>query len=66
MKARREQVDEELVVIKLFASNYARDLIFKNVTRKTYRNAMDQVGYAAKMTCNYISSPCKNVIKINI
>ncbi len=27
MKARREQVDEELVVIKLFPSNYARDLI---------------------------------------
>ncbi len=27
---------------------------------------MDRVGYAAKMTCNYLSSPCKNVIKINI
>ena len=28
MKARREQVDEELMVIKLFASNYARDLLY--------------------------------------
>jgi hypothetical protein len=27
MKARREQVDEKLIVIKLFALNYARDLI---------------------------------------
>ncbi len=27
MKAMREQVDEELLVIKLFASNYTRDLI---------------------------------------
>ena len=27
MKARREQVDEKLLVIKLFAINYARDLI---------------------------------------
>ena len=26
MKATKEQVDEELMVIKLFASNYARDL----------------------------------------
>ncbi|MER5175401.1 MAG: hypothetical protein ABJB76_07820 [Candidatus Nitrosocosmicus sp.] len=28
MKARREQVDEKLLVIKLFAINYARDLIY--------------------------------------
>ena len=27
MKAKREQIDEELMVIKLFVSNYARDLI---------------------------------------
>ena len=26
MKAKREQIDGELMVIKLFASNYARDL----------------------------------------
>ena len=25
MKAKREQINEELMVIKLFASNYARD-----------------------------------------
>jgi hypothetical protein len=29
MKAKREQVDEELLVIKLFASNYARDLLYE-------------------------------------
>ncbi len=29
MKAKREQVNEELQVIKLFISNYARDLISK-------------------------------------
>ncbi len=28
MKAMRDRVDEELVVIKLFASNYARDLFY--------------------------------------
>ncbi len=28
MKAMREQIDGELMVIKLFASNYARDLVF--------------------------------------
>jgi hypothetical protein len=28
MKAKREQVDGDLLVIKLFASNYARDLIY--------------------------------------
>ncbi len=27
MKAMKEQMDGELVVIKLFASNYARDLV---------------------------------------
>ncbi len=27
IKAKREQVDDKLVVIKLFASNYARDLL---------------------------------------
>jgi hypothetical protein len=27
MKAKREQVIEELMIIKLFADNYARDLI---------------------------------------
>jgi hypothetical protein len=27
MKAKREQVDGDLLVIKLFASNYARDLM---------------------------------------
>jgi hypothetical protein len=27
MKAKREQIDGELMVIKLFTSNYARDLI---------------------------------------
>ncbi len=32
MKAKREQVDEKLIIIKLFATNYARDLlkIFKH------------------------------------
>jgi hypothetical protein len=29
MKAKRKRVDEELMVIKLFASNYARDLTYK-------------------------------------
>jgi hypothetical protein len=29
MKAKGEQVDEELVIIKLFTSNYARDLLIK-------------------------------------
>ena len=28
MKAKREQMDDKLMVIKLFASNYARDLLF--------------------------------------
>ena len=27
MKAKREQVDDKLMVIKMFVSNYARDLI---------------------------------------
>jgi hypothetical protein len=27
MKAKREQIDGELMVIKLFASNYTRDLM---------------------------------------
>ncbi len=27
MKAKREQIDDEIVIIKLFASNYARDLL---------------------------------------
>jgi hypothetical protein len=27
MKAKREQVDEEMMIIKLFAGNYARDLL---------------------------------------
>ena len=26
MKAKKEQIDEELMIIKLFPSNYARDL----------------------------------------
>ena len=30
MKAKREQVDGELILIKLFASNYARD-IYPNI-----------------------------------
>ncbi len=29
MKAKREQEEKELMVIKLFASNYARDLRYK-------------------------------------
>jgi hypothetical protein len=29
MKAKREHVDEKLMVIKLFVTNYARDLICK-------------------------------------
>jgi hypothetical protein len=28
MKAKREQIDGELMVIKLFASNYTRDLLY--------------------------------------
>ncbi len=31
MKAKREQVDDKLMVIKLFASNYARDLLYTYV-----------------------------------
>ncbi len=33
MKARREQVDEKITVIKLFAINYARDLISMRSTQ---------------------------------
>jgi hypothetical protein len=29
MKAKREQVIEELMIIKLFAGNYARDLLIE-------------------------------------
>jgi hypothetical protein len=28
-KAMKEQMDEEIVIIKMFASNYARDLVFR-------------------------------------
>jgi hypothetical protein len=28
MKAKKEHVDKELIVLKLFAINYARDLIY--------------------------------------
>ncbi len=28
MKANEEQIDEELMVIKLFSCNYARDLLY--------------------------------------
>ena len=44
MKAKREQVDGDLLVIKLFASNYARDLIYKKnhpVTPKEVVNVFD-------------------------
>ncbi|MER5175927.1 MAG: hypothetical protein ABJB76_04195 [Candidatus Nitrosocosmicus sp.] len=34
MKATKEQVDEELMIIKLFASNYARDLIYMIYQKK--------------------------------
>jgi hypothetical protein len=34
MKAKREQVENKLMVIKLFASNCARDLIYKIKMRK--------------------------------
>ncbi len=33
MKAKREQVNEEMVVIKLFVSNYARDLINRRINK---------------------------------
>ena len=32
MKAKREQIDGELMVIKSFVSNYARDLQFQSST----------------------------------
>jgi hypothetical protein len=38
MKAKRKRVDEELMVIKLFASNYARDLIYKSTIMQTGKN----------------------------
>jgi hypothetical protein len=31
MKAKREQVDDELMVIKLFSGNYARDLFYSRI-----------------------------------
>jgi hypothetical protein len=31
MKAKREQMEEDLLVIKLFTSNYARDLLLSTV-----------------------------------
>jgi hypothetical protein len=31
MKTKREQIDGELMVIKLFASNYTRDLMSKSI-----------------------------------
>jgi hypothetical protein len=39
MKAKKEHVDKELMVIKLFANNYARDLLFMTYgTFKKYEN----------------------------
>jgi hypothetical protein len=37
MKATKEQIDGELMVIKLFASNYARDLIDIKIKFYIYR-----------------------------
>jgi hypothetical protein len=31
MKAKRERVNDKLIVIKLFASNYARDLVYVGI-----------------------------------
>jgi hypothetical protein len=31
MKAKREQIDGELMVIKLFAINYARDILYNRM-----------------------------------
>ena len=31
MKSKKEQVEDKLMVIKLFGSNYARDLIIKKI-----------------------------------
>jgi hypothetical protein len=38
MNATREQVDDKLMVIKLFASNYARDLLYSMVTILIHHN----------------------------
>jgi hypothetical protein len=38
MKAKREHVDGDLLVIKLFASNYARDLMYTNSTKDIPNN----------------------------
>ena len=39
MKTKREQIDRELMVIKLFTSNYTRDLIYIKI--KGNRNGFD-------------------------
>ena len=36
MKARKEQIDEELMVLKLFAINYARVLFYSQLNRFSY------------------------------
>ena len=44
MKTKREQVNEEIGVIKLFVSNYAKDLIYKSnhpITPKDVVNVHD-------------------------
>jgi hypothetical protein len=33
MKATKEQVDEKLLIIKLFSSNYARDLLYMELDK---------------------------------
>jgi hypothetical protein len=36
MKAKRKRVDEEMMVIKLFSCNYARDLILNRLFSKSF------------------------------
>ena len=58
MKAKREQIDGELMVIKLFAINYARDLIYR--VRK-YAKAIIYVFFKINYNFYYINDlkPCK-------
>jgi hypothetical protein len=49
MKATKEQMDGELMVIKLFASNYARDLLIVCVKK----NMQSVVGIQSKPSYPY-------------
>jgi len=41
MKATKEQIDDELVAIKMFASNYAKDLLCRILTHFVFGDTPD-------------------------